>query len=52
VNPAGRQFARVEFARIGLARSTRSMIRPTVSHEIRISSQTALFEQCVASQAT
>jgi len=28
------------------------MIRPTVSQETRITSQTALFEQCVASQAT
>jgi len=28
------------------------MIRPTESQEIRISSQTALFEQCVANHVT
>jgi hypothetical protein len=32
--------------------ATRSMIRPTVGQLIRISSQTAVFEQCVASHAT
>ena len=32
--------------------TTRSMIRPTVYQLIRISSQTAVFEQCVASHAT